>query len=324
MKHFQKITALVAMLILSIAAVAKPQNVRLLYWNIQNGMWADQGNNYDKFVDYVLSVKPDICVWCEAKTHYKTGASESFKITDELYLPSHWADLAARYGHSYVYVGGERDFFPQVITSRFPIENVERIVGSEDNVVVSHGAGWARMCIGGKTINIVTMHTWPQIYNFGIERDDTAAIEKSGKLREGDTYRRREVEYVCKHTILTDKNASRHLWLMMGDMNSKWRGDNVRYHHAPDHTLWQAQDYIRNNTPYIDIVDKWFGPENFQPTHYNSSRIDYVYCTKPLYKRVQGVEVVRTGWPANYKIKESKKGFCYPSDHFPIIVDFAL
>ena len=28
-------------------------NMRLLYWNIQNGMWSGQGDNYDKFVEWM-------------------------------------------------------------------------------------------------------------------------------------------------------------------------------------------------------------------------------------------------------------------------------
>ena len=28
----------------------KPETLRLLYWNIQNGMWDGQNDNYDRFV----------------------------------------------------------------------------------------------------------------------------------------------------------------------------------------------------------------------------------------------------------------------------------
>ena len=44
--------------------------VKVLYWNIQNGMWHDQGNNYDNFVAYVKDLDPDICVWAEAESRY--------------------------------------------------------------------------------------------------------------------------------------------------------------------------------------------------------------------------------------------------------------
>ena len=43
---------------------ADETNLRLLYWNIQNGMWSDQANNYNNFVAWVKKYDPDICVWC--------------------------------------------------------------------------------------------------------------------------------------------------------------------------------------------------------------------------------------------------------------------
>ena len=36
--------------------------VNILVWNIQNGMWSDQGNNYDNFVAWVKGNDPDICI----------------------------------------------------------------------------------------------------------------------------------------------------------------------------------------------------------------------------------------------------------------------
>lgn len=98
-------------------------NMRLLYWNIQNGMWSGQGDNYDKFVEWVRAYDPDVCVWCEAQSIYKTGTADKMDAADR-YLVGNWGELAARYGHKYWYVGGHRDNYPQVITSKYPIENV--------------------------------------------------------------------------------------------------------------------------------------------------------------------------------------------------------
>ena len=97
-------------------------NMRLLYWNIQNGMWSGQGDNYDKFVEWVRAYDPDVCVWCEAQSIYKTGTADKMDVADR-YLVGNWGELAARYGHKYWYVGGHRDNYPQVITSKYPIEN---------------------------------------------------------------------------------------------------------------------------------------------------------------------------------------------------------
>ena len=56
---------------------SKETPLRVLYWNIQNGMWADQGNNYDNFVEWVKRYDPDVCVWCEAQTIYEDGTNKA-------------------------------------------------------------------------------------------------------------------------------------------------------------------------------------------------------------------------------------------------------
>src|SRR5574344_2468913 len=51
--------------------IPKPATqVRLVYWNIQNGMWDGEADNYDSFVTWVKGKNPDICVWCEAVPTY--------------------------------------------------------------------------------------------------------------------------------------------------------------------------------------------------------------------------------------------------------------
>ena len=112
--------AVVAVFVLA-NSCEQSKNLRLLYWNIQNGMWDGQPDNYDRFVDFVKSRKPDICVWCEAQSIYIDGTSKKCDTADR-YLVKNWDKLAARYGHKYVYVGGHRDNYPQAITARFPIE----------------------------------------------------------------------------------------------------------------------------------------------------------------------------------------------------------
>ncbi len=194
-------------LLLILGSCAAPRNVRVLYWNIQNGMWADQGNDYDNFVAYVKETAPDICIWCEAKTHYRTASGKSFPDErDSLYLPAHWDELAARYGHRYVFVGGERDFFPQVITSKFPIVPVARLTG-DDSVTVSHGAGWAQVYIGKEKLNIVTVHTWPHKYGFNVPKNPPALRQESSARNEGDMARQREMQWIVEHTVATDPEA---------------------------------------------------------------------------------------------------------------------
>ena len=51
-------------LALTLQSAKRPKNdtLRLLYWNIQNGMWDGQEDNYDRFVGWVKAQNPDVCV----------------------------------------------------------------------------------------------------------------------------------------------------------------------------------------------------------------------------------------------------------------------
>lgn len=311
---------LAAMCVMCMAACS-PRSARLLYWNIQNGMWADQGNNYDRFVEFVKSQNPDVCVWCEAKTHYKTESDVSFKPDDELYLTAHWDELAARYGHRYVFVGGENDFFPQVITSRYPIKAISRITGDESTTVVSHGAGWASVRIGGKDVNIVTLHTWPQKYYYGLRYNTPKAVQDSSAAAHGgDAFRAREMQFVCESTIANSADPDNEFWLMMGDFNAKSVVDNYHYGWPVDTAAFWVHNYVRENTPYHDILAEK-KPGEFQASHANGTRIDFVYATRAALDCVEDIRTLSEGWTEPRRHPEVRK-FHYPSDHLPIVVDF--
>ena len=294
-------------------------NLRLLYWNIQNGMWSGQGENYDTFVKWVEAQQPDICVWCEAQSNYRTASPEKFSDDSERYLPDHWGELAARYGHKYWYKGGHRDRFPQAITSKYPIENVERIVGERPDSVVAHGCGWATIEKNGHKINIVTLHTWPQAYAFEAE-DEAASRAENG----GDKYRRMEVEYVCNHTIGTVPGAADQLWMMMGDFNAVSRRDNATYGFADDDTRLLAHDYVLEHTPYVDVIAERYPGEFHSSIHGNGKRIDFVYCTRPLYDRVTDARIVVDEYTEPVRDTLDAKRFWHPSDHRPILIDFDM
>ena len=317
MKHRSILTAGLLLLLAGCA----PRQIRILYWNIQNGMWADQENHYDNFVRYVTQTAPDICIWCEAKTHYRTGEARAFPdVRDSLYLPAHWEELAARYGHRYVFVGGERDFFPQVITSRFPLEGVLRMTG-DSSVTVSHGAGWARVFIGKDTLNLVTVHTWPQKYGLDIPKNPPALRKESASRHEGDSARFREMRWVVEHTVGTDPRAAGHWWLLAGDMNSVSRADNNVYGLPEDSPEFLTQDYMAG-LPYLtDIQREQLDTFAFTGAG-NRRRIDYLYATPPVVSRIKSFRVVRDGYPANRKAGVGK--FWTPSDHSPLVLDLEL
>ena len=45
------------------------RKIRLIDYNILNGMWYDQYNDYDRFVFWVNSMAPDVLTLCEGATH---------------------------------------------------------------------------------------------------------------------------------------------------------------------------------------------------------------------------------------------------------------
>ena len=309
--------ALALVLALTAAAPGK-HKVRILYWNIQNGMWSDQANHYDNFVRFVKGKKPDICVWAEAKTLYINGTDQKLD-PDEQYLPKHWPELAARYGHKYVMMCMHRDNYPQVITSRWPIEEMMHIEGAKPDSIVAHGAGWARFDVGGRKLNVVSVHTYPQQYRYGVPVSDRT---RSSAAREGDAYRRMETKYICDHTVLKDPAAKDNFWFMCGDFNSVSRADNHHYklpENAPD---FQCQDYIAQQTPYIDVIQV-LNPGVFQTSNRGTRRGDYIFCTQGLMDCLKKAYIVNEKWTIPVKA-EGSTGFFNPSDHRPILADFKL
>ena len=298
--------------LLTVSPSAKP--LRLLYWNIQNGMWYDQPSHYDNFVKFVSAQKPDICVWCEAQTLYHDGTDQGISDVSERYLPDNWDELALRYGHPYVYLAAHRDGYPQVITSRYPIRNVCRMMGEKPDSIVAHGAGWAQIDIKGRTYNIVTLHTWPMRYAPGAQ--DT---KESAARFEGDTYRRTEMTYICRHTVLSHPDAADELWMMMGDFNSISPVDNCHYKKDENSSAFYVHNYIRQQTPYKDAVAELHPGQYIESSHWDS-RIDFVYATPAMMNRIKSAEILRGGFLEGDKLGISN--FYAPSDHFPILVEF--
>jgi len=307
-----------AAVFLLLACSLSAKDLRILYWNVQNGMWAGQEDNYDAFVSWVKAQKPDVCIWAEAETIYYTGTSQRLPREERHFI---WEKVAPRYGHKYIFVGGHRDGYPQVITSRFPIESVDRIVG-DDNFVVVHGAGWARIKVKGKTINLVSLHTWPQKNHFNCKGASPDVIKASAEKGEGDIYRAEELKWICEHTILTDKQAADNLWLMAGDFNAVSPKDNWVYRFSEEATQLLTHKYILENTPYIDVI--WErNPRNFYTTTFEKKRIDFIYCSPALYGKMLDVRIIEDDYtrPARH---EKVKAFLNPSDHLPIVAIFKL
>lgn len=292
--------------------------LRVLLWNIQNGMWADQHNNYDNFVKWVKKWDPDVCVWCESETIYKDKTSTS---TSTKYLTKNWGTLAARYGHSYVSVGGDRDNYPQTITSKHEITTVLRITDTNvKNNPISHGAGHFTITVNGKKVNIVALHMWPQGYGYGVasaNRDASIANE------EGHKYRVFEMQYIVDQTVKNSKWADEKYWLLGGDTNSRSRLDNWYYNYDENAYILKTHDVLLNQTDMKDVIGHRF-PGYFMSSTMGGARIDMMYASPSMYELLVNSTTLIDEWLTETKQSEYVSSFYDRSDHRPILMDFDM
>ena len=274
---------------------------KVLSWNIQDGMWCDQFNDYNAFVAYVNEFQPDIFCIQEGATHWDedgknlwsgwrilpyAGSKDATGQTE----PTGWKNLAKRWGHDYVVMGPYKDNYPVIITSKFPLEMIQRLAGDE-NTEVSHGAVHVRVSpIEGFSVDIVNLHLKPDI-------DDQA-----GK------YRLSEIEYYMSKTINSSDHYQRLNWLMTGDFNSKADKD--------------VDVLVRKNSYY----DLWSEMNNYTGTH-----IDFIYGTKSMRMSLKSIDF-QYGFARTEKLMQSVngvelnsgKGLWKYSDHYPVLAEFSI
>ena len=299
--------------------VKKNGTVRVLLWNVLCGMWQDQHNNYDNFVQWVKKWDADICIWCESETTHKDKSTSSASTK---YLPEGWAQLCTRYGHVYAAVGGNRDNFPQTVTSKFPIKTVKKITDTDKSgKPVSHGAGHFTIEINGKKLNIVTLHMWPQSYNYGVS--GTANQEASAARNEGHIYREHEMQYIVDQTVNNPAYASEEYWILGGDTNSRSRLDAWYHKYADDFIGLTTHDVVRNQTNLKDVIGDYYPRNYFFSSTYGNARIDILYASPKMFDRIENSIMLIDNW-CYPRLTDNVQGWQYPSDHRPLLVDFNM
>ena len=305
------------------ASKKKSTTLRVLYWNVQNGMWADQDNNYNNFVAWVKKYNPDVCVWCEGETIFNTSGDKVYG-TNRI-LPNAWASVAQRYGHNYWSKSEDRDNYPQIITSKYPINTLAKIgqIGTTD-AYVEHGSGLFEVEFNGHSVYFVSFHAFAHAYDPKYTSSGTDAQNASAALYEGDYHREKEIRYVYEQTI--EKYPSQSNWLMMGDFNSISSLD-AEHHTGINDTNWLLHDHILGKDYLKDIIAERNAPEDFfSSINGDSRRIDFIYASPAMYDRIESTAIIIDSWTVLSQDKSvSDKGyFCRPSDHRPILVDFKM
>ncbi|MBQ2395066.1 MAG: metal-dependent hydrolase [Alistipes sp.] len=299
-----------------------PNTLRVLMWNIQNGMCADQHNNYDNFVAWVQKWNPDICIWCESETIYKNMSGNTQNGTR--YLPSGWTKLCKSYGHTYAYTGGNRDNYSQTVTSKYPITNVQKITTTSDGgkygaAYISHGAGHCTITVEGKKINIVTCHMWPQAY----APDNNTQASKDAN--EGDYFREYEMKYIVNNTVKKPTYASEEYWILGGDTNSKSPKDKWHYGSSVGDEKYLPHKYIIENTNLKDVIADYYPSGTyFMSSTYGDNRIDIMYASPSMFNRITNSIMLMDEWTSLLPAWSYHASFRDPSDHRPVLVDFNM
>lgn len=326
-------------------AEARPgvaKSLKVLYWNIQYGMWGDQGNNYDNFVKWVKLYDPDVCVWCETASVYKTDSGEYLQDSDNVPLKLNlsdtapflkaWKDLAARYGHSYVASSGIRDNYPQIVSSKYPLEVLQQVtIPSGQTDPIAHGMGMFRFKVHGEEISLVSVHLYPQKYRFGVSAQEQ---EESAARREGDWYREWEMKQILALTVNNPSYRNVSNWIYCGDFNSrswmdKWFYDSQN--NKPADSEYLVHDAIKASTSLVDLIGNFYLGQ-FHTSNAGAKRPDYIYLSTSMFAKVHDAYVVKDGWcspePAithiNPETGSTVIDLYRPADHRPIFVEFDM
>ena len=131
------------------------------------------------------------------------------------------------------------------------------------------------------------------------------------------------MKYIVDHTVNAPEYSDQADWLMMGDFNSRSMVDEWHYKEAATKpTQYLCQNVIKDNTTLVDII------ANVYPGYFvastGGSRIDYMYASPSMYSKVKNAITVIDSYTVIYSDTKYGTGFCFPSDHRPIIVDFEL
>ncbi|MBE6174975.1 MAG: hypothetical protein E7147_05475 [Rikenellaceae bacterium] len=315
--------------------VPRKNILRVMDYNIQNGMWADQHNNYDNFVKYMVETDVDIAIFCEASSIYYDFTNKHAK-REERYLPykyqpyekkntdhlvpTGWIELAARYGHPYVAVGAHQDNYPVVVTSKYPIVKSVKLGGEE----VSHGGIHAQVEVDGEIINIVGFHTWPHGWKFGVREKEARALSKleyGGHITRYD-----ETKLFMERTVLNPEYADQKHWIVTGDMNCYSPLDDAHWDLGYSNPRYAAERYIVEEIQQVKDLIKYYNcPDKrdvLVPSAMRGGRIDFMYGSERFVTTLLKAKSPKSGFTKGKYDKTTRFFKERGSDHLPIICDF--
>ena len=289
MKKNQKIYFLLAVLLfggLSWTASAQNKSLKIISYNIFEGMKSDTTSGKKEFVKWIRSNNPDILALEEANNFTQTSLEE----------------MARQYNHPYA-VLLKQNGFPVALTSRYPIVNVSKVL---DNM--HHG--FIRAEVNG--YHIIVLHLSPHKYRKRWEEADiilqTVASQPSqrkwlimgdfnslspldkarytdGKILEKTQDAAKKYPY---HDNLINKN------MLDFEVQQKMLDFGLK-----DALKLKHKDFV-SSRPTEKTSDNGNNPP---------SRIDYFYVSKDLKGKVLKAEILKDSFTD------------WNSDHYPVFVE---
>ncbi len=265
---------------LYIAGAQAQVPLRVLSYNILEGMVTDTTKGKEVFVQWVKQFNPDI-----------VALQECNKFTQKTL-----EELAATWGHPYAVIVKENGY-PTGLTSRYPVTNIRKVTEN-----MTHGFIMARVL----DYNIVVLHLNPHRFR----------------------KRREEISNILANI---EQTKDKRRWILMGDFNSNTPLDMAR---LDTNRIKTAHLNAVKRNPKIENLDN--GSIDFQvqqqlldagladalyeydraaraaggkDTIRSTSRIDYIYLSKDLAKKVKTCHFIYDDFTARY------------SDHRPVYME---
>lgn len=262
-------------------------NLRVITYNILVGMRLDTAKGKPQFTSWVKKMKPDILALQEVTGFTQTSLEE----------------LGKQYGHPYAVLLVEGEKYPVSLTSAFPISNVQKVSDNMDR-------GFIQAEING--YSVIVLHLTPFDYRKG----------------------REEIDVVLAHIKSQPKQKK---WMIMGDFNALSPIDSMNYQDG--RMIQNFKNYEKNypgrkkldngaldyqiitkvlDAGFIDVLKlqhkgfvKTVHPKRFEPKNGEdvSSRIDFIFVSKDLKKKVSSSKVIVDDFTDNY------------SDHYPVLME---
>lgn len=271
---------------ISISFAQKP-SLRVITYNILEGMKLDTANGKPNFVAWVKQMDPDVMALQEV-TNFTQASLEK---------------LAEQYGHRYAVLLIEGEKFPVAITSKYPILHVQKVSDNMDR-------GFITATIQG--FNIVSVHLTPFDYRKRAQEIDLMLAHiKAQPLTQNWIV-------MGDFNTLSPVDSSHY---SDGRMIANYQAYEKKY--APIQKLVDGKiDYSViekvHNAGFTDILHKLHPqfvktvhPKKFEPKTGAdvSHRIDFIFVSKDLVKKAATARVLVDEFTDNY------------SDHYPVLFE---